>query len=145
MPGDRAEIDDHARTLLAHRRNHRLGAEELVLEVHLEAIVPIVLGDVVEGVAVVVGGVVDQYVIGAARLDPGRDRRAGRGDVGEIDMLEARVGSVPGQALRQVPGFLVANVEEGDVGALPDEAFDDAGADAGAASRHQDARPARLG
>jgi hypothetical protein len=107
---------------------------------------PIVLGDVVEGVAVVIGGIVDQYVIGAARLDPGRDRRTGRGDVGEIDMLEARVGPVPRQAFRQVSGFLIANIEEGHVGALPDEAFDDAGADAGAAARHQDAatRKARI-
>ena len=51
----------------AHRRNHRLGGEELVLEVDRHALVPIGRRDVLELVAIIVGGVVDQHVATAER------------------------------------------------------------------------------
>ena len=90
VPADRAEVDDHAAALAAHARNHRLRAEELVLEVHVETIVPIVLGDLVEIVAVVIGGIVDKHVERPISLDQPVDALLRRRHIGQIEPFEAR-------------------------------------------------------
>src|SRR3954467_13268778 len=58
VPADRSKIDDCAAPRRAHPRHHRLSAEELVLEIYRQAIVPIFLGDVRELVAIIVRGIV---------------------------------------------------------------------------------------
>ena len=59
--------------LLPHSRDHRLGAKEIVLEVHVETVVPIVLGHFVDVVAIVICGIVDQHVERARLGRQGRE------------------------------------------------------------------------
>ena len=66
VPADRPQIDDGSPALAAHPSDHRLRAEEHVLQVHAETIVPIFLGDIVDRMAIIIGGVVDEHVKSAA-------------------------------------------------------------------------------
>ena len=85
-PGDRAEIDDRAAAGIAHLRPHRLGGEELVAQIDRHALVPIVERDVLDAMAVVIAGIVDQHPDGPVLLAPSAaiaacrsvDVRAGR-------------------------------------------------------------------
>src|SRR5262249_5390456 len=57
-PADRAEVDDRAAAGCTHLRPHRLRRKELVTQVDLHAIFPVVDRNVLDLVAIVVGGVV---------------------------------------------------------------------------------------
>ena len=60
-PRDRAEVDDRAAARGRHRRRHRLRGEEVVAQVDREVVVPVLGRHVVDRVAVVARGVVDEH------------------------------------------------------------------------------------
>jgi hypothetical protein len=124
MPRDRADVDDHAGALGLHPRDHRLGAEEQMLQVHADPVFPIFFRHFLDGVAIVIGGVVDQDVeramildqlgdlgLGAARYRSGRNARK-TGGWAALDRL------------RPAPAIRVGDVEKGHVCALADKALD---------------------
>ena len=73
-----------------HLRAHRLRGEELVAQVHRHALVPVIDGDILDLVPIVVGGVVDQHADGPVLLGRGLDRLAQILDVAQVDMDEIR-------------------------------------------------------
>ena len=93
VPADRPKIDDGSAAAGAHARDYRLRTEKLVLQVHCEPVVPIIFRDIVELVAVVVCGIVDEDVERAIFLDQRPDARGGRADVLKVDALETRTGA----------------------------------------------------
>src|SRR5262249_21370619 len=93
-------------------------------------------GDLVDRVAIVVRGVVDENVERAVRLDVATDRFLQAGNVGEVDALEARLAA---EARDQSQRIRLGNVEEGHIGALAHEAVGQTRADARAAAGDQDA------
>src|SRR4029078_5027368 len=125
---DRPEVDDRASAVRAHCGRNRLGAEELVLEVHVEAVVPIILGDVLDGMAVVIGRVVDQHIDPTELLD----RFPGCADIGQIDANESGA-----HAARKVVGIRAVDVEEGNLRSLLGEPLDDACPDARPTARYE--------
>ncbi len=143
VPADRAQIDDRAAAVRAHPRHHRLGAEELVLEVHVEPVVPIFLGDLIDVVAVVVGGIVDQHVERPAPLDQPLDAAASLRDVREIDLLE-RARRSARQARRDSSSFSMSMKVTSEPWRA--NAFDDARANARSAAgdEHSLAAQARI-
>ena len=68
MPADRAEVDDRPLACGAHRRDDGLGGEELVPQVDRDPFVPIGRGNILELVAIIIGGVVDEDVAAAELL-----------------------------------------------------------------------------
>src|SRR4029079_12495278 len=120
---------DRAPAVSAHPRDYRLCAKELMLEVHVQPLVPIVLGYVLDLVAIVVRRIVDQHVDGPRLLDQGVDAAGGCRDVDEVHLAEPCAA-----ARRQIFGFVCTDVEEGDVRPLPGESFYDARADSRAAA-----------
>ena len=115
---------------------HGLGDEELMPEVDGLGRVPLLRRDVLERVALVVGRVVDQRPDRPeAGLDLGRRRRAARPRrSGRTRTNVHVVTEFRAPAPRPPP----VDVEEGDPGAVADEAPDDRLADAGRAARHDD-------
>src|SRR5206468_1826064 len=127
QPGDRAEIDDGPTAGIAHLRAHRLGSEELVLEVDRHAVVPISGGYVGGPVAVVVAGIVDQYLDRSFLVPRLCDRRLQPADIPEVEGNEARPPmAARGDALDQGLRWLLLQVDEGDARPLRGEVLDDA-------------------
>lgn len=101
-PADRAEIDDRAAAGRAHLRRHRLRREELVPQIDLHAILPVVDGDVRDLVAIVIGGVVDEHTDRSVLLPDAGDCRLERGNDPEVGVNEPRRRMPPaGDAGRQ--------------------------------------------
>src|SRR5690606_29526103 len=134
VPGDRAEVEYHATARGLHRRHHGLAHEEQVAEVGRDALVPVLGRDVLDRVAVVVGGVVDQHVDPAKRGDRRLGRDLERREVAQVAGDEAR-GAEPGG--QRFAGRFV-DVEEGDFRALADEGLDQPRADPGRAAGDDD-------
>jgi hypothetical protein len=125
---------------LPHGRDHRLRAEELVLQVHVETVVPIGFVDLFECMAIVIGGIVDEDIERSAFLYLPCDRALDRRNFCEIDMEVAKaVVACVGEPLDERVGRFVAYVEEGHVRPLAHESLDNSGADAGAAASHEHA------
>src|SRR5262249_5775072 len=122
-----------------HVRIDRLRGEELVPQVDREPVVPILGGDRVEGMALVVGRVVDQdpdRPEPPARLGDGVPERR---DVPEIARQEEP--ALPPRGADRVPEALcrrLIDVEERHARSLGREVLDDGGADAAGAARDQD-------
>src|SRR5690606_38745201 len=134
VPGDRAEVEDHPAARSAHRRDHGLAHEEQVAEVGRDPLVPVLGRDVLDRVTVVVGGVVDQHVDAAKRVDRGLRGAFERGKVAQVAGDETRPLEPGGECLAR--GFV--DVEEGDFGTLAGESLDQRGADAGGAAGADD-------
>src|SRR5262245_17002743 len=92
----------------------------------------------VEVMPLVVGGVVDQRADRTDTLARLGDRRAQRVDIYEIAWQEQHARTQSIETFRQLQGRCSVDVEERDPRMLPHEGFDDRGADAGCAARHQD-------
>ena len=84
QPADRAEVDDRAAAGRLHAGGDGLRSEELVLEVDRDARVPALGRGLVDAVALVVGGVVDQHGDRPDARAHRVDRGVERGDVGEV-------------------------------------------------------------
>ncbi len=140
MPADRPEVQDHAAARALHRRHHGLGGEELMAEVHRHALVPIFRRDLLDRVAIVVRGIVDQDVDAAKLLFQIGDHALDRRDVGQVampvdrDMLRAR-----GQPAEHRLAGIIGDIDEGDFRALRDKCFDQAFADTAATTGDDDA------
>ena len=59
-PGDRGDVDDRAAARILHVGPHVFGGKQLMLQIHRDAIVEISGRDVVQRVAVIAAGVVDE-------------------------------------------------------------------------------------
>ena len=139
-----AVIGIHAAGLL-HGRDHRLGSEELVLEIDGHALVPIRFRHVEHGMAIVVRGVVDEHVAAAQPVDHTGERVRIAIDLRDVAAFEhGRDGRVL-QAIDQRLAGLFLHVHEGDGAALAGETFDQPFSDAGAAPLMMTLRPARDG
>jgi hypothetical protein len=127
---------------------HGLGAEELVLEVHGDPVVPVFGCDRIERVAVVAGGIVDQdrdVAVGPRGLGDGFPEGC---DVAEIGLEEERGGMARGLGGGHgLQARFPVEIDEGDLALLLGEGQDGGGADAGAATGDQDgaAFEARIG
>src|SRR3546814_11988001 len=88
VPAYRAQIEDRAAARRFHVRHHRPRREELMAQIDRHPIVPIGGRARIEGVAVVVAGVVDEYVA-AAEL---RDQIVQAGGVGATGGGVGRLG-----------------------------------------------------
>ena len=131
--------------LRSHVGLQRLHAEELVAQVGGHAVVPVFGRHVVDGVAVIAGGVVDQHGERAAKLvaqagDGGAECR----DVAQVAGREPD-GGVVGEAGQGRGRSALVAVEEADMGALLDEVAHDGGADAGRAPGDEHASAAQAG
>jgi len=115
-----------------------LGREELVTQVHRHPLVPIVGCDVLEPVAVVAGGVVDQHrdrPVGGRRFG---DHAAQGLDVAQITGQEERDREASGaDPLDGRPGGLFVDVAERHLRFLLAERLDDRGTDPGSAARDE--------
>ena len=87
VPADRSEIQDHAAARALHRRHRRLGREEEVTQIDRHAIIPISGRHVLNAMAVVIGGIVDEDVDAAQLLFDGGDHRLHRIDVAQVDRM----------------------------------------------------------
>ena len=128
-----------------HVLQHRLGAEELVPQVHGDAAVPVFGGDVLGPVALVMGGVVDQHRDGSQLLPDRRDGPAQRLHVRQVAVLEAHRGALPGEIGGERLGGGLVDVQEADLGVLPREGPDDGLPDAASAAGHDDHLAGEIG
>ena len=141
-PAGGAEIDDRAAAGVLHHRRDRLHGEELMAQIDRHALVPVVGGDALDRMALVMGSVVDQdrdRSVGVGRfasigvsLRASMSRRSqGRNSRRRVTVrLDLRLTSASLGSLR--------DVDEGDLGALGREPADDRGTDAGAAAGDED-------
>src|SRR4029450_11659319 len=117
----------------------RLGGEELMPQVDREPVVPVLGGDGVEGMALVVGRVVDQD---PDRAEPSAhlgDGAAKRRDVPEIARQEKGALSARGaDRVPEMPGSRLIDVEVRHPRSLGAEVLHDGGADAARTTRHED-------
>jgi len=103
MPADRTKVDDGAATRTPHSRNNRLRREELVSQVHRNAVVPIFGGNIVNAVAVVIGSVVDQNVDCALFPFNISNRLPDRVDVAQVAVaVQGRVRHVAAQPFDKI-------------------------------------------
>ena len=119
-----------------HMRAHGLRGEELVAQVDVLRPVPVFRRDVVDRVALVIGGVVDEHGDRAefARATS-RSRPAAR-RCREIACEEQRrVARARESAATSAAPASRLDVDEGDAGAVARERLDDGGADAGTRRR----------
>ena len=128
-----------------HRGTHRLGGEELVLEVHRHPLVPVFGRHFVDRVAIVVGGVVDQHVAPAEPVDQLGDLGAVIDAVGDVAVDEERRHGRVGEARDERLARLVLHVDEGDRRPLAGESLDDPLADPAAATADDDALAGQAG
>ena len=75
---------------LAHLRVDGLGGEEVMPQIHVLRVVPVVGGHVGDRVALVIGGVIDQYRNRTELRARLRDRRLERRDVGDVAVEKER-------------------------------------------------------
>jgi hypothetical protein len=139
-PADGAEIDDGAAAGFFHRRNYRLTDEKLVPEIHGHRAVPVVRGNVVDFVARIVAGVVDEHVDRLEFFEDARDAGANRGDISEVASKKKGFGNSSAANLfcDLYPG-LILNIEIRDLRALMREMFNNVFADpAGSACDNSD-------
>ena len=112
--------------------------EELVFEVQGDRLVPVLLADFVDVAALIVGGVVDQDADRPQPLARLLHRRLERRDVGQVAFDEEgrRAGRAEprGERLRRFG----LDVDEDDVGLLPDEGLDHRRANSGASAGDED-------
>ncbi len=124
---------------------HRLGGEELVLQVHRHPLVPICGRNFVHAVPIVVGRVVDQHVAAAKPVDELADFSGVIGAVGNVafekERPDLRVGQTPDQRLAGVG----EDIDECHRRTLTSEALDDAFADAARAATDDDALAGEAG
>ena len=145
-PGGRGEIDDRAVAELLHVRVHRLRGEELVPQIDVHRAVPVLRRHLVDRLAVIVGGVVDQHGDRPERGPHARDRRPQRLDVGEVAAdEERRMRGAPKGSPTSASRRFAVDVDEGDLRALAGEGLDDRRADAGSAAGDEDDAVLRLG
>ena len=146
VPADRPEIEDHAGPGPLHRRHGRLRREELVTQVHRHPLVPICRSHLLDRMAIVVRGIVDQHVDAAQRLLDIAHRLLERDDVGEIAMpIERRMDRTGRQPLDQGDALAIDDIDKGDARALRDKGLDQAFADAAAAAGDQHALADKAG
>ena len=118
--GGRGEVDDRAAAGSLHARRHRLRGEEMRAQIDRVVVVPELDGHVLDGMAVVEGGVVDQHGDIAMR----RGRFGGRGpqrlDVAQIGLEVERPAAELGfDAIGKFCARAIGDVDEGDLRALP--------------------------
>ena len=130
-----------------HLRVHRLGGEEMVAQVDVLRLVPIVRRDLVDGVALVVGGVVDQHRDRAEPLARPSRSAACSAAMSVTSQREetaaacAPLARVPRRALRRLRRAMSRKATRAP---LAGEGPNDVGADAGGAAGDED-DPARRG
>ena len=90
VPRDGPKVQDHAAPQLLHAGQHGLRAEELMAQVHLDAVVPIGLGHGSDLMAVIIRGVVDQHFDGAGVGLNVRERGVQRIDIPQVAVAEDR-------------------------------------------------------
>ena len=119
----------------AHLRTHRLRGEELMTKIDLHAVVPILDRDVLDAMAVVVAGVVDQCLDRPVLAPDALDRVAKRVDLLQVagDEARSRVSALA-NALDQRQRGVFLDIDERHARALRAEMLDDALADAGTAA-----------
>jgi len=129
--GHGAEVDDGAAAGRLHVRQHGLGGEELVAQVHSYAVVPVLGGDVLRAVALVMHRVVHQHGDRPHCVAQPGDGGAQLRDVGQVG-----VGVTDGrpQFFGQGASLRVLDVKEADLRSLDGEAADDGLADPGRAA-----------
>ena len=136
-----ADVDDRAAAARDHAGRDRLDGEEVVAQVGVEAVVPVLGRHRLPRVAIVAGGVVHQH---ADAVEIG-DRRGAyalqRGDVDQIDVVEARPmpGPGPDAGLHDGAALFGLDVGEPDATPLPRELLDEGAADAVGAAGDEDA------
>jgi hypothetical protein len=130
-PARRTEVDDRAAARRSHVGGHRLGGEELVLEVDRDAGVPARGCGVLDLVALVVGRVVQQRGDRPEARAHGGDRLLERRRVGDVGAQEQRRGGrTRREPLHQRLARRDVEVDEADASALRDELFYERRADA---------------
>ena len=138
-PGDGTHVDDGAAAGGAHGGDDGLDGEEEGAEVGGDGAVPGLGGDFFDGVALVVGGVVDEDVDGGVGGEDLIDGGLEGGEVGEVAVDVLRSGAAfGGEGGDEGVGGGVLDVEEGDAGALAGEVGDEGRADAGCAAGDED-------
>ncbi len=84
LAADRADVDDPAPALAAHRRQHELGQADGAEDVGLELAADELERDGLDGAGLAVAGVVDQHADRAGVVFDGRNRGSHRGFVGDV-------------------------------------------------------------
>ena len=120
----------------AHAGHDRLGGEEMMPQIDILHVIPLLDGEAVERVAIIPGGVVDQHLDGSMRLGRFGDGVLERGDVGHVagdEQRTAAIGRLQPVAERRRIGAL----HEGDLGPLRDEPLGQIFADPRSAARDE--------
>src|SRR6185437_15969006 len=147
MPRDRAEFDDGTAACSLHSGRDRLGTKKQMSQVHGQAIVPILRGDTLEGVPVVVACVVDQDLRCPGALGDLRKGGVHGLEVAQIAVIETRRGrgGLRQRALERAR-LLHRDVQKTDGRALARVGGNDRGADPGSSSgdNHSFAPQARV-
>ncbi|MGY4374531.1 hypothetical protein ACVWZ3_002170 [Bradyrhizobium sp. i1.3.6] len=105
-----------------HVRQHGLGGEELVLQVHRDAVVPVFRRHLLGFVPFVMCGIVDEDIDRAVCFARLGDAGAQRGDVSQVDALEMRSQTLIRQLACEAFALVGLDVEEHDIGFLLREA-----------------------
>ena len=147
VPADRPEIQDHTTARALHRRNGCLCGKEQMAQIHRHPLVPIGWRDLLDRVAIIIGGIVDQDVDAAQLRFDLRHHRLHGVDVAQVDRVENRREGRIAEARYQRFALGHRNVAKGDMRTLRDKALDQSLANpaAAAADEHPFARQAGVG
>ena len=130
---------------LAHLRMNGLGCKKMVPQIHVLGVVPIMGGDVGDGVALVIRGVIDQDRDRAELRARFRDRGLQRGDVGHVAVEKKRRPALSLHRRRASLAFCALHVDESDARMIAREGAHDVGADAGRAAADEHIAPGETG
>ena len=130
---------------LAHLRMDGLGGKKVMAQIHVLGVVPIVGGDVGDGVALVVGGVIDQDRDRAELLARFRDCGLQRHDVGHVAVKKKRRPALALHRRRHRFALRALHVDESDARVIAREGAHDVGADAGRAAADEHIAPGKTG
>ena len=132
---------------LAHLRVDGLGGEKVMPQIHILRVVPVVRGHVGDRVALVIGGVIDQYRDRTEFRARFRDRRLERRDVGDVAAEKERRLAHLRQPRRQRLALVALEVDKRDARMIAGKSAYDVGADAGraAADEHRTRLKAGIG